>query len=81
MSVPTDLQKFVGKKELGSGFCIAKIISRYIELTIDRERRSGIDRRKQSGLNVRLFIGDGNRTSIRRQKDLTTVKSSFVQDT
>ena len=36
---------------------------------MDRDRRSGIDRRKQAGITVRLFVGDGNRTMIRRQED------------
>jgi len=36
---------------------------------MDRDRRSGIDRRGQTGINVRLFMGDGNRTVIRRQED------------
>ena len=36
---------------------------------MDSNRRSGIDRRKQTGINVRLLVGDGNRRSIRRQED------------
>jgi len=35
---------------------------------MDRDRRSGIDRRKQAGITVRPFVGDGNRTIIRRQE-------------
>ncbi len=37
--------------------------------TMDSDRRSGIDRRKQTGISVRLFMGDGNRTIIRRKED------------
>jgi hypothetical protein len=36
---------------------------------MDNSRRSGNDRRKQSGINVRLLVGDGVRTTIRRQED------------
>jgi len=32
-------------------------------------KRSGIDRRKKNGINVRIFVGNGNRTTIRRQED------------
>jgi hypothetical protein len=38
-------------------------------MSVDTERRSGFDRRKQTGLNVRLFVGNGNRSTIRRQED------------
>jgi hypothetical protein len=44
-------------------------ISGYTDQTMDSDRRSGIDRRKQAGISVRLFMGDGNRTNIRRQED------------
>jgi len=44
-------------------------ISGYTEQTMDGNRRSGIDRRKQIGINFRLFVGDGNRSIIRRQED------------
>jgi hypothetical protein len=36
---------------------------------MDNSRRSGIDRRKQTGINVRLLVGNGNRMNIRRQED------------
>jgi hypothetical protein len=36
---------------------------------MDSNRRSGIDRRKQTGINVRLLVGNGSRTIIRRQED------------
>jgi hypothetical protein len=36
---------------------------------VDYSRRSGNDRRKQTGITVRMLIGDGNRTTIRRQDD------------
>ena len=36
---------------------------------MDTERRTGFDRRKQTGINMRIFIGSGNRTTIRRQED------------
>jgi hypothetical protein len=36
---------------------------------MDSNRRSGIDRRKQTGINVRLLVGNGGRTIIRRQED------------
>jgi hypothetical protein len=36
---------------------------------MDSSRRSGNDRRKQAGINVRLLVGDGNRRIIRRQED------------
>jgi hypothetical protein len=39
------------------------------ELTMDSNRRSGIDRRKQTGITLRMFVGDGARTNIRRQED------------
>ena len=36
---------------------------------MDRNRRSGFDRRKQTDINVRTIIGDGSRTTVRRQED------------
>ncbi len=36
---------------------------------MDSNQRSGIDRRKQAGINVRLLMGNGNRSTIRRQED------------
>jgi len=36
---------------------------------MDSNRRSGIDRRKQTGITLRMFVGDGARTTIRRQED------------
>ena len=36
---------------------------------MNSNRRSGIDRRKQTGINVRLLVGNGGRTIIRRQED------------
>ena len=36
---------------------------------MDRNRRSGSDRRKQNGINIRTIIGNGTRTSFRRQGD------------
>ncbi len=36
---------------------------------MDSDNRSGIDRRRQTGLNVRLLVGNGNRRTIRRQED------------
>ena len=36
---------------------------------MDTERRTGFDRRKQTGINMRTFIGNGNKTTIRRQED------------
>jgi len=36
---------------------------------MDRNKRSGSDRRKQTGINVRTIIGDGSRTTVRRQED------------
>ena len=36
---------------------------------MDNSKRSGIDRRKQTGINVRLLVGNGNRMIIRRQGD------------
>ena len=35
----------------------------------NKNKRSGTDRRKQDGINVRLLMGDGNRRVIRRQED------------
>jgi hypothetical protein len=35
---------------------------------VDRNRRSGFDRRKQTGVNVRTIIGNGSRTTVRRQE-------------
>ena len=36
---------------------------------MDSDRRSGIDRRKQTGFNMRTLLGDGERRCIRRQED------------
>jgi hypothetical protein len=36
---------------------------------MDSERRSGSDRRKQTGINMRTFVGNGARMTIRRQED------------
>ena len=36
---------------------------------MNRDQRSGIDRRKQTGMNVRLLVGIGNRSTIRREED------------
>jgi hypothetical protein len=36
---------------------------------MDDNRRSGIDRRKHTGLNIRLLVGNGVRKTIRRQED------------
>ena len=33
------------------------------------ERRTGTDRRKQTGITMRTFVGNGNRNTIRRQDD------------
>jgi len=33
------------------------------------DKRSGADRRKQTGINLRLLTGNGNRTAIRRRGD------------
>ena len=38
-------------------------------MSMDNERRSGCDRRKQIGLNMRTFAGNGKRITIRRQED------------
>lgn len=36
---------------------------------MDNERRTGTDRRKQIGINMRTFVGNGARITIRRQED------------
>jgi hypothetical protein len=36
---------------------------------MDSDKRSGIDRRRQTRINIRLLVGNGNRRNIRRQKD------------
>ncbi len=36
---------------------------------MDSNRRSGIDRRKQTGISVRLLVGNGNRRTVRRRED------------
>jgi len=36
---------------------------------MDNSRRSGNDRRKQTGITVRMLAGDGNRRIIRRHED------------
>ena len=46
-------------------------------MSVDTERRSGIDRRKQIGINVRTFVGNGSRITIRRQEDRNRI---FVID-
>ena len=33
------------------------------------DKRSGADRRKQTGINLRLLVGNGRRTAIRRRED------------
>jgi hypothetical protein len=38
-------------------------------MKMDSERRSGIDRRKLTGLNMLTFVGNGARITIRRQGD------------
>jgi len=38
-------------------------------LTIKNDRRSGNDRRKHAGMNMRQLIGDGQRRTIRRRMD------------
>ena len=38
-------------------------------MKMDSNKRSGIDRRKQTGINVRLLVGNGNRSTIRREED------------
>ncbi len=38
-------------------------------MTIDNDRRSRNDRRKQAGINIRLLMGNGKRRTIRRQGD------------
>jgi hypothetical protein len=38
-------------------------------LTLQNDRRSGSDRRKKTGMNMRLLIGDGARRTIRRRAD------------
>ena len=35
----------------------------------DSDRRSGSDRRKQTGITFRYLVGNGNRTTFRRQED------------
>ena len=35
----------------------------------NRNRRSGFDRRKQTGINMRTFVGNGARVTIRREED------------
>jgi hypothetical protein len=36
---------------------------------MDNSRRSGNDKRKQTGITVRMLAGDGNRRNIRRHED------------
>ncbi|MEJ2164549.1 MAG: DUF5658 family protein [Desulfobacterales bacterium] len=36
---------------------------------MESDKRSGTDRRKQTGISVRLLVGNGNRTIIRRRED------------
>jgi hypothetical protein len=38
-------------------------------MSVDTDRRSGFDRRQQTGINVRLLVGNGSRTVIRREED------------
>lgn len=38
-------------------------------MTVDMDRRSGNDKRKQARINMRMLAGDGNRRIIRRQED------------
>jgi hypothetical protein len=38
-------------------------------MSVDTERRSGTDRRKQTGISMHTFAGNGARITIRRQED------------
>ena len=40
-----------------------------LNLKMDSERRTGYDRRQQTGITMRTFLGNGDRTTIRRQND------------
>lgn len=42
---------------------------KHLNLKMDSNNRSGTDRRKQTGINMRMIAGDGSRRSIRRQDD------------
>lgn len=46
---------------------------KHLILEMNNNRRSGIDRRKQNGINVRLLLGNGNRSLIRRQEDRSRI--------
>ena len=40
-----------------------------IQATFDTDRRSGLDRRKQTGINFRFMTGNGKRRLVRRLED------------
>ena len=40
-----------------------------IQATFDTDRRSGLDRRKQTGINFRSMTGNGKRRLVRRLED------------
>ena len=42
---------------------------KHLILKMDSYKRSGTDRRKQTGINMRMLAGTGARRSIRRQED------------
>ena len=42
----------------------------HLIVAMDSDRRSGLDRRKQTGINMRTLVGDGARRCIRRQADV-----------
>ena len=44
-----------------------------IQGTFDTDRRSGLDRRKQTGINLRSMIGNGKRRLVRRLEDRSKI--------
>jgi hypothetical protein len=36
---------------------------------MDTEKKSGFDRRRQTSINVPIFVGNGNGTTFRQQED------------
>lgn len=58
-------------------FSISKNMEKSIQDTFGTDRRSGIDRRKKSGVDLRSMMGNGKRRSIRRLEDR---KKMFLVD-
>lgn len=48
-------------------------MEKLVQATFDTDRRSGTDRRKQTGINLRSIMGNGKRRLVRRLEDRNKV--------